>query len=99
MDFNTFKDELKKEQTFKNINLWKFKKINHGIKSPNKYIVSNGKKKYFVKEVKPNESVILGIISKLSHKISPKIFHSVLLSKNILVQEFVKGGHLKNFKI
>jgi len=99
MNKEEFKKILSSKKEFKNIDKWKFKWIPHGGVSPHTYIISEGKKKYFVKEIKDNEKKSLHFINSLKIKLSPKIIHPDLLRRNVLVQKYIKGSHIRNKKL
>ncbi|MAG45609.1 MAG: hypothetical protein CMH63_02435 [Nanoarchaeota archaeon] len=98
MNQKELKKILESKEIFKDINKWKLKLVPHGGVSPHTYFISKDIKKYFVKEIKENEKVILLALTKLKLGLIPKVVYSDLLQKGVLVQEYISGNHLKNKK-
>lgn len=85
------KEVLRSVREFSNLESWNLKHLGIG-EMLHTYTLSKGKKKYFVKEVKPHEAQVnyflcILKLKHLSHAVYPE-----LLEKNVLVLPFIKGG-------
>jgi hypothetical protein len=99
MSFEKLKVVLDKCHILKNIEFFEFETIPHGEVSPHVYKVSKGTLSYFVKMVKDNEKAILKTLIAVTSDIIPRVICPDLLNKNVLVQEYISGGHPKSKKI
>ena len=82
---------LKSIPEFFDLNTWKIKHLGIG-EMYNTYVFSKGKKKYFIKEVKPHEAQVNYFLSILKFKHIPYSVYPELLMKNILVLKFIEDG-------
>ena len=98
IDFNYIQEELMKIPEFSDFKSWKIKKLNVG-EMHHTYLFIRGKKKYFVKEVKPHEAQANYYLCALNLTHLPHAVYPELLKKKILVMNFVEGKMLKERKI
>ena len=91
MELRELKEILSEKDEFRDIASWKLKGVNHGSVGIHSSIISKGKKKYFVKDIKDNEANALSLIYPLKLKHLIKVAYPDLLSRNVLVAEYIRG--------
>ncbi len=86
---------LQTKEEFRDIDNWAFDDISMGNVSLHSYIISNGQKKYFIKDVKDNEANTLLLIAPLDFEHFIHVHYPDLLMENVLVSDFISGKTLK----
>jgi len=90
---------LRTKEEFSEIEEWTVESLTPGKVSKQAYRFSSHGESYFVKETKNNERRILQLLTSLKLQICPLVVYRDLLEQNLLVAEYIPGGHIKSKKL
>jgi hypothetical protein len=95
MEFAELADLLRTEEEFGDLDDWTVASLTAGGTSAHTYRLTSGHADYFVKETQDNESNTLQLLAGLELEVCPPVVYPGLLGHNLLVAEYIPGGHLK----